>query len=223
MNLEENNNSDSTNSSEKQWFDNVGSPMPEAPRPSDGQSKRRIIIAAAILIVLLGIAILASFLMPHQNVAKDCFNRANYKGLYTIVSQESADDISLSDVQPQKVLYAHEVYFIDGTTDYNTDFATDPTPFLKRIGAFYKEHHLTAPIAISLDTRYTEGSSKDVADKRLAKLRDLLIDSGVATSAITMNAPVRTHLDEDSLGDDLDEGMPVFVKITPSSHTCNER
>lgn len=190
-----------------------GKPTPRAPR------KRRLIVALIVIAVVFAIVSAALILRP-----KTCFTKDSYRDLVALAQNfDGGYGVSLSDVSQNQDLLVQSIYFKDATTSINSEISPDADNIFKMIGTYYKSHQATAPITITLGSDYEEATTpQGVASQRIKTIRDSLVKAGVAETAIVIKAPVAATTDEESHYDeDVIDGMPASIRITPVSH-CNE-
>lgn len=174
------------------------------------------VIALAIVVILVFVALI---FWP-----KNCFEADNYEDLVAIAQGlDGGNGLELSSVSQDKALFVQSVYFENESTAIDPELsATDPTEVFKKLGAYSKEYQDDAPIGITLESSYQEGTSSELSKQRMNAVKDKLVEAGVAESSITIKASEAVAIDEDSqYDDDVIDGMPVGITITPVSR-CKE-
>ena len=188
----------------------------DSPEPRQPHDRRKIIIIIVALVVIVStiIGVVALLLLP-----KNCFETGNYIELTTLAQDfEGGDGIVLSDVVQGQELFTQSVYFIGETTDIDGDNSSDTTEFFKALGDYAKKHQDAGPINITLESSYVSGSSPDLAQKRADVIKETLIKAGVDASMISTPSPTLVTPNEDSVyDDDIIDGMPVGIRVTPVS------
>jgi len=182
------------------------------------KSRRWLIIIGLILVAACGVIGFFLFSSPSNS----CFNAKSYQGLIDIITPIDADDTTLADIQAKQLLYTYTVYFSQSTSNFDSERSpSNPADFLKSIGAYYQEHHSTAPFTVQLSTNYTTTDSLNLAVERVNKVKSTLQQAGLDTAVITTNQPTLTLLNDETIeDDDIADGVPILVNITPISK-CN--
>lgn len=184
--------------------------QPASPQQTPGFRKMIAVIVLAVVVIL---AFVALVFWP-----KNCFRVDSYKDLVAMAQGlDGGNGLELSSVTQNKPLFIQSVYFQTGGTAIDPELSsTNPTEVFKKLGAYYKDHQETAPIHITLESGYQEGTLSDMAKLRMKVIKDNLVQAGVAKSVITVKDPVATTFDEDSeYDDDVIDGMPVGIQVTP--------
>ena len=186
----------------------VSQPQPQRPK------KRLLVIALIVLaVVVIGFAAALIFL------PKSCFDTDSYKDLVSLAQDfESGEGVDASAITQDQELFTQSIYFQDATATINPELSDDAPSLLQKLGTYYKDHQTTAPISITIESSYQAGTSPEIAKQRIKTIKDSLVRAGVAESSVTAQDPVAVVLDEDSLyDDDVIDGMPVGVRVTPVS------
>ena len=208
-------NQGNSSSSVPEWFQQTNAPLVIPPTASPKKSRRLTIVIISLLLILTTLVLGYLYISSRST---NCFNASNYSGLVDIVKTVDSDSTDANSLQPQELFYAHAVYFQQDATDFNTERADDPTTFLQSLGAFNQKDYTAAPIAVQIDTQYTTPDSLELAQKRVARVKSMLLQAGVAASAVHVSQPILVPLtDETAEDDDLRDSIPVFVSITPLS------
>lgn len=214
MNQDSNNSVSSQNNSTSsipQWLQQ-GDISPAVPPK---KSKRLLIIIISIILLLSCILVgYAIFVAPSSN---NCLSASNYRGLLDSIKTVNSDVIDETAIQPQQLLYTQPVYFQQRTTDFDTEKLEDVVDFLESVGIFYQEQHTTAPFTVQIDTSYLSVDTLKLAQERVARIKDILVQAGQDASSISTPPPTMIQLnDESAEDDDIQDNPPVFVSITPT-------
>lgn len=194
----------------------VVTPEPQ-PQPNPPKMKRAVIVLIAVVIAAI-VGCLAFLFWP-----KSCFDPNSYKALIALAQDfEGGEGLEVADVAQDEELFTQSIYFKDQSTDVDLEVSDDPTELFQKLGTYYKEHQTTAPISLTVESSYPVGTFSDIAKQRIAAVKNGLVKAGVAELSVTAKDPTAITIDEDSqFDDDLVDGIPAGVRITPVSR-CQE-
>ncbi len=190
-------------------------PIMTQPAPQPPKRRRKLlIIIGAILVV----GILTLIFVP-----KACFTTEKYSDLVSLAQNfDGGEGLTLSDVTQNQELFTQSVYFKNMTTTVDPELSNDTTELYQKLGEYYKNNQAAAPISITLEIDYVAGNSPDAPKQQMNAVKDSLVKSGVDPASIQIKEPNAVTLDGDSLfDDDMIDGMPVGVRVTPVSR-CAE-
>lgn len=197
--------------STEEWFNNIQSPAVRPPIGDDSTPHRsntwKFILSGVLILALIGIGAIGFVIRNVQKtpVAATCLSNKYYEELIGT----STD----SELPAGESFYTDSISFIPKTTTYTKETATDTTKLLEKIGNFYKKHGSSSSIMVTLSSDYVEGSTYELPQKRLEKVRQDLLTYGVAKSAITTKAPKAISVEPDYA---VEEG-PTLISIVSTS------
>jgi hypothetical protein len=200
--------SSNSDQSTEVWFNQLDPPnLPPIQTPSPKSKKKPLILggiglACAALIIASGI-ILAPILL-----SSPCLTAADYKAL---TGSPLEDELSA-----RENFYTYAVDFMAGSANYSKETKTESEQLIKKVGTFSKEHSKSS-LVITLSSDYIDSSSKTVAEQRIAKLKQALLDNGVAETAIKIVTPQKIIPEEGTPIKD----TPAYISIA-SDETCRE-
>lgn len=201
------------------WFVPSTPPPPQPPHePPKHLNRWRIVIVSSMVILLCAGVVFALVSLRSSS----CFNASPYSQLITDINGVNGDTLTTSSIQPNAQLYGHSVYFLEGTTTFDTERSDDPTSFLQSIGSYYKDLGTTAPIAITISTTYAGTDSVDIARARSQYIRDILVKAGASSTIITIAQPTFTQLNASDEGtdDDTADGESVLLVTISTVSSC---
>lgn len=202
-------------SSTPAWLEQTGASIAGPTATSPKKSKRFLIICSTLFIL---VCIFVGFML-FSSQSTSCFNANNYQGLIDIIKPVDDDDIQVTDAQPQQPLYTYTAYFFQGTSDFDSEKSPEnPTDFLQSVGSYYQKQHVSSPFSVQISTSYVAGDSLDLAQKRVNHVQSILQQAGLDISVISTPQPTLIPLtDETKDDDDVVDGTPVLIGITPTS------
>lgn len=195
------------------WFN----AQPTTPTPPPKRPINRFAIIIAVVVLTISGAAAAVFLPQKlastNDTSTSCFAVSNYQDLVTLIKTVDDDQISMSDVKPQKLLYTHYVRFLPTTTTVDTDASEGTNAFLQELGEYYTTKQPSAPIVIHINASFSSTDSVSLVRQQITKVYQTLVDAGFGTKYIVTNEPVLTLKNDDFA---FEESNTVLVSIAPS-------
>lgn len=193
--------------STKAWFESIDSPNPlpssVGPEPSGKKWKFTAIILVCVLVIGGVFALLATYAPKPASTGK-CLDSSQYEDF---LGRKHEDTL-----RSQDNFYTQPVRFEAGTASYLAKDKSATDTFLKNIGALYQNNHGESSIVVSITSDYLSGGSEQIAKDRLTKLKQALVEYGVAESAIKTNEPQAITTEDEAATD-------VSAIISISSHS----
>lgn len=196
--------------STKTWFENLDAPnlppFPSDPLPPRRSKWKLVVIVIAGTLLAAGLLAYMAFARAEPAAVGKCLNNSSYEDFLGIKTDDRIDS--------QVNFYTRSVDFLPGETTYSDE--TNINDFLKKVGVFYQNHQTESSITISITSDYLESHSDEVAKQRITKLKQELIDYGVAEAAISTDQPEAITSEDPEARD-----IAPIVSITSRS-TCQE-
>ncbi|CAN5427257.1 hypothetical protein BH09PAT4_BH09PAT4_03270 [soil metagenome] len=164
------------------------------------QRKRVVVMAAIVIVVIFGATLYLA-----RSTGQYCLTADDYKDLTGAANDE---------LQPTTSFYSYTIEFGGGSTAYTNTITPSVPSILEKIGTFYDTHKNRSLIATITSTNNT-GTSRVVADKRSAKIKDDLVAAGFNAGKI-MTAPP-TFIDGEPGASDI-----ATITLTSASE-CREQ
>lgn len=197
-------------------------PIQQFQQPIDSRRPRSrrpvIVVTAAVALLLTGFGVVAYLLGAPER----CFKPDSYAMLLALAENDANESVIADDLVPGEPLYSSDIYFTEGTSDIDLELSDDANDFFTALGGYYQARQTYAPIKITITTNYLDDTAAQLAQSRLDVVKRKLVDAGVSSSSIAVDAPIKQPVDEEAMmEDEAIDGAPVMVVVAPVSK-CKE-
>ena len=184
--------------------------QPQIIPPQKPRTLRRIVLIVGVALIALGVGLHVYRLLN----APTCFTASDYVEFYG----SAPTDVTF---EPGAEFFSGTYTFLPGTADLNAaDSDASPSEDATNLAAFYKKHSGKLA-AFTIEAAYpssVEATSKSVAEKRAAGIKQLLNSAGIPAEMIQTKIEAYNLSDESSEYDAVD----TVTLTLASTDVCRE-